>query len=128
METTSEITDVQWEAAREAFMQSLSENQGMPERKYDRILDVLSAWDEMSPAERREMAGGNQAYWYGKYAVSDLDGDKHLLIRETVPGTNVAELKRCSHVNRMFEDIRQVHTESELLYSNVLPPLLSSFL
>ena len=78
-----EITDLQWEAARTAFESSLDEKEGLPQDKYEQILDLLSSWDDLEPKERRERAGGNQSYWHKKFSVSEVGGKPELLMRVT---------------------------------------------
>lgn len=131
MSAGGEITDVQWDAARVAFMDSLDAKEGLLECKYEQIVDVLQTWDQCSPAERREKAAGNQAYWSKKYALSTVGDRVELLMRENTPEAPVegsqevadvtitAAMKRCSHQNRMFDDIKAVHVESELHPSRV---------
>ena len=127
MSATEPITDEQWEAARVAFMANMSGNEGITKAKYDQIVEVLSGWDDMTPAERREKAAGNQSYWYKKYSVSTIGTNLELLMIETggekkadTDGAGdedvelTAAMKRCSHQDRMFEDIKAVHMESEL--------------
>ena len=53
-EGVSEITDVQWTAARHAFHASLSPTEGVSVEKYEKILDLMVNWDTSTPAERRE--------------------------------------------------------------------------
>ena len=70
--------EAQWAACEEAFIDTLPDKEGMPVERYERIKDVLARWDDLSPAERRELSGGNQAYWYKKYsymATEDGEGE-----------------------------------------------------
>ena len=45
-----QITELQWEAARVAFMESLHEKEGMPPEKYNQILELLTSWDDLTPS------------------------------------------------------------------------------
>ena len=80
MSATEPITDEQWKAARVTFMANMSGNEGITKAKYDQIVEVLSGWDDMTPAERREKAAGNQSYWYKKYSVSTIGTNLELLM------------------------------------------------
>ena len=66
------IEDEQWEAARTAFMAGITETEGITEEKYSRLVSLLQQWDDLTPGQRREQAGGNQKLWYDKYTVSQV--------------------------------------------------------
>lgn len=113
----------QWDAARAAFSESLEPTEGMPLQKYQQILELLGDWDNLTPFERREKAGGNQSYWYKKFALTVNGGKKELLMKEhaEVVGKDgdreagveiTSAMKRCSHQERMWDDIKEVHLES----------------
>ena len=125
MAQVGEITSVQWDAARLAFLASLDDKEGLSVGKYEQIIDVLQSWEDCTPKERREKAGGNHVYWYEKFRVSAVGGKTELLMQENAPAPaeGGAEgdvvitdaMKRCSHQDRMFDDIKQIHIESELV-------------
>ena len=125
--------EAQWAACEEAFIDALPDKEGMPVERYERIKDVLARWDDLSPAERRELSGGNQAYWYKKYsymATEDGEGEVLILPGEVVdvdgddddeegapaskPSKRAAQLCVLSHQGRFFEDIKAVHLASVL--------------
>ena len=71
MAQVGEITSVQWDAARLAFLASLDDKEGLSVGKYEQIIDVLETWEDCTPAERRE--NGNHVYWYQKFTLSTDD-------------------------------------------------------
>ena len=81
MAANTQVTSEQWEAVRTTFYEQLDSKAGMPDHKYNQIFEVIKNWDVLEPKERREMAGGNQAYWHHKYHVSNLGGKELLLMK-----------------------------------------------
>ena len=111
-----EITDKQWETARETFNEKLGENEGGDVETYEKILGLMKNWESYTPAERREKSGGNHIFWHSKYSASEFDGKWELLkltpIGDTADGQQQLAYRRCSNVKRMFDDIKEVHIES----------------
>ena len=46
-------------------------------------MELLSTWEELTPAERRIKSGGNHVYWHKKYVVTEAQGVRELLITES---------------------------------------------
>ena len=114
----AEGREAQWASAEEAFLERTKDTEGMSAEKYQRIKDLLRFWDDLSISERRERAGGNQAYWREKYSFLETeDGEGELLLLPAGDkGEEGAALKPqpviCSHQGRFFEDIKAVHLAS----------------
>ena len=68
-----ESMDAQWVACEEAFINAQPAKEGMTTERYEQIKDVLARWDDLTPAERRELSGGNQAHWYKKYSYLETE-------------------------------------------------------
>ena len=64
-----EVSEAQWDSAREIFYGKLGQDCGMAVEKYQRIKDLLCNWDTLSVPVRRERSGGNHVYWKKKYQV-----------------------------------------------------------
>lgn len=94
--------------ARKTFEGSLSEEHGMHEAKFKTIVQLLEKWEQLTPKERRGISGGNHAYWQKKYMVTEAHGVKDLLMLESDGSRKIV-----SHRGRMFDDIQEVHIESE---------------
>ena len=114
----AEGREAQWASAEEAFLERTKDTEGMSAEKYQRIKDLIRSWDDLSISERRERAGGNQAYWREKYSfLETVDGEGELLLLPAGDkGEEGAALKPqpviCSHQGRFFEDIKAVHLAS----------------
>ena len=74
-----EITDKQWETARETFNEKLGKNEGGDVETYEKILGLMKNWDTYTTAERREKSGDNHIFWKSKYSASEFDGKFELL-------------------------------------------------
>ena len=64
------ITDAQWAAAKQAFYERFEQSQlgrGMPLERYEFIVSILKQWDDLNPAQRREMST-NAYYWVVSHA------------------------------------------------------------
>ena len=126
METDAEvpeaaITEAQWGAAQEAFEDGLPDTAGLTSEKHALIVEVLSRWHDLTPGERRTMAGGNEHYWYKKFCISrEGDDESFELLHAPEPGEMPTIV---SHQGRMFGDIRAVHCASA---RTALPPLHSA--
>ena len=106
---TADVTEEQqWAEARRLFEQQLSErNCGtLTKAKFDRIISLLTSWDTFTPAQRRDMSGGNHMYWNAKYAVAPgtTAEDTQLILRD---GN-----KRVVHQDDLFDAIKDVHVQS----------------
>jgi len=67
------LDDEMWKAAREKFYGRVNKDCGLADDKYEVIKNLMTNWDTLSAAERREVSGGNQSYWRNKY---QMVGDK----------------------------------------------------
>ena len=105
---TAVVSEEQWAEARRLFEQQLHEREcaTLTKAKYDRILDLITSWDTLTPAQRRGMSGGNHMYWNAKYAVAPgtTAEDDRLVLRD---GN-----KRVVHQDDLFDSIKAVHVQS----------------
>lgn len=119
---THGISEEQWAAAKGQFEAALTDTCGITEEKYDNITYLLGNWDVLTPKERREVGGGNQAYWAKKYTYVEVEGQMELLCAregagaaagEEDGGLDLTTAMRVSHHGRMFDDIKEIHLNSE---------------
>ena len=109
-----EISEAQWEMAGELFESKLNKDCGMTEEKYELVTELLSNWDEMSVAERRERSGGNHVYWRKKYQV--VGGMLCYVSTDDASqaeAEDVLSVKQVSHQGSMFDDIKMIHCASK---------------
>ena len=104
------ITDAQWAAAKQAFYEMIEESKlgrAMSSERYELIMCILKSWDNITPAERREMSS-NAYFWHSKFKVAsagDADDGQLLAIDTMKPVV--------THEN-LFETIKNVHIDSTL--------------
>ena len=106
------ISEAQWDAAREAFEEQLPLTAGLTVDKYDLIVDVLRRWEELTPGERRLMAGGNRKP-IGTRSIALVARATTTRVLLHAPESGGATMPTVvSHQGRMFDDIKAVHCAS----------------
>ena len=114
-----EVSEAQWDSAREIFYGKLGQDCGMAVEKYQRIKDLLCNWDTLSVPVRRERSGGNHVYWKKKYQVVGEQLCFTIPEGDEASEGDVLSIKQVSHQESMFDDIKMIHCASKRVSKRV---------
>ena len=114
-----EVSEAQWDSAREIFYGKLGQDCGMAVEKHQTIKQLLSNWDTLSVPDRRERSGGNHVYWKKKNQVVGEQLCFTIPEGDEASEGDVLSIKQVSHQESMFDDIKMIHCASKRVSKRV---------